>query len=104
MHYNCMQLPPVAGIETVREWHGRVYAIRIINTAVNKMAAGDGSDIVSHKIDIRARRREGGSFSEGRPMYVRRSTRMDRPALLLVAIAKEIRSVMYSYIRVIYCM
>lgn len=60
MHYNCMQLAPVAGIETVREWHGRVYAIRIINTAVNKMAVdGDGGDIVSHKIDIRARR-EGG--------------------------------------------
>lgn len=61
MHYNCMQLAPVAGIET--EWHGRVYAIRIINTAVNKMAV-DGSDIVSHKIDIRVReRREDGSFS-----------------------------------------
>ena len=63
MHYNCMQLAPMAGIETVREWHGRVYAIRIINTAVNKMAV-DGSNIVSHKIDIRVReRREDGSFS-----------------------------------------
>lgn len=50
--------------------------------------AVDGSDIVSHKIDIRARRREGGIIL-WRGTHVGHSRRMDRSGLLLLLWQKE---------------